>query len=138
MSYTYKHPRAAIAVDLAIFDLNFLRVLLIKRKNEPFKDKWALPGGFHDVRETLIESAFRELKEETGVHNLKLRQLTIKSDPNRDPREQVISVPFIGEIPKNTAIKAGDDAKEVKWFKVNDLPDLAFDHFSIIEEGINT
>lgn len=129
----------AITVDAVIFkDLNSTaKVLLIKRKDEPFKDSWALPGGFLENTENLNEGAKRELLEETGLEIERLEQLKAYGDLNRDPRGRTISIAFIGALKNEVKIKAGDDAKEAKWFNLDSLPDLAFDHFQIIEDAKN-
>lgn len=127
----------AITVDAVIFkDLNSTaKVLLIKRKDEPFKDSWALPGGFLENTENLNEGAKRELLEETGLEIERLEQLKAYGDLNRDPRGRTISIAFIGALKNEVKIKAGDDAKEAKWFNLDSLPDLAFDHFQIIKDA---
>ncbi len=84
MSYSYKYPRPAVTVDCVV--LNDNNVLLIKRLNTPFKDHWALPGGFIDIDETLEEAAYRELSEETGVKNICLKPFKVYDTPGRDPR----------------------------------------------------
>ncbi|RKS53208.1 8-oxo-dGTP diphosphatase [Gillisia mitskevichiae] len=124
----------AITVDAVILkDLkSSTSILLIKRKNEPFKHTWALPGGFLEVNENLINGAKRELLEETGVEIEGLKQLRTYGDLKRDPRGRTISIAFIGIINHEINIKAGDDAKEAKWFNLEELPELAFDHSKII------
>src|ERR1700682_5187137 len=94
MTHTYKYPRAALTVDCVVFgfDEGELKVLLIQRGLEPFKGKWALPGGFVRVKETLADAARRELAEETGLRNVFLEQLYTFGEENRDPRERVVSV----------------------------------------------
>ncbi len=111
-------------------------ILLIKRKNDPFKDSWALPGGFVDENEDLEAAAKRELQEETKIKIDNLEQLKAFGKPFRDTRSHVVSVAFIGFVPPETSAFASDDAKEAKWFSVNDLPKLAFDHDEIINFGI--
>ncbi len=127
----------AITVDTVIIKdlLSSARILLIKRKNEPFKNSWALPGGFLEETENLKEGAKRELLEETGVEVEVLNQLKTYGDLNRDPRGRTISIAFIGKLNKEIKIKAGDDAKEAHWFSLDKLPELAFDHSEIIEDA---
>jgi 8-oxo-dGTP diphosphatase len=106
-------------------------VLLIKRKNEPFKDCWALPGGFMEIDETLVECAKRELKEETGidVNESKLYFKKILDKVDRDSRGRVVSVVYMTHVSQKTIVNAGDDAKEYAWFEINNLPsNMAFDH----------
>ncbi|WP_026838440.1 NUDIX domain-containing protein [Gillisia sp. JM1] len=127
----------AITVDTVILKdlLSSARILLIKRKNEPFKNSWALPGGFLEETENLKEGAKRELLEETGLEVEVLNQLKTYGDLNRDPRGRTISIAFIGKLNKEVKIKAGDDAKEADWFSLDELPELAFDHSKIIEDA---
>jgi 8-oxo-dGTP diphosphatase len=123
-----------VTVDLLIFkeiETTSL-VLLIKRKNEPFKDCWALPGGFVDENEDLEVAAKRELQEETQIKIDKLEQLKAFGKPFRDPRCHVVSIAFTGFVSAETIATASDDAKEAKWFLIKDLPKLAFDHDEII------
>lgn len=107
-------------------------LLLIKRKNEPFKDCWALPGGFVDENEDLKTAAIRELEEETQIKVTDMQQIGAFGKPFRDPRGHMISVAYFGIVPENTIAVAADDAKETGWFSVKDLPKLAFDHLDIV------
>jgi len=127
----------AITVDAVIFkDLkSSARILLIKRKNDPFKNQWALPGGFLEENESLKMGAKRELLEETGVEVELLKQLKTYGSLNRDPRGRTISIAFIGKVKNGVIIKAGDDAKAAEWFRLNELPELAFDHSKIIKDA---
>ncbi len=111
------------------------QLLLIKRLNHPFKDYWALPGGFVEEHEPLIEAAQRELHEETGISGVELNQFRAYGDKHRDPRGHCISVVFYGTVPVAVNGLAGDDAKELKWFNIVQLPPLAFDHQRIIHEA---
>ena len=112
------------------------KILLVKRRNEPFKGKWALPGGFVEYGETVEKAVLREVKEETGM-DAKIKKLVgVYSDPARDPRGHTISIVFLLEG-KGDAI-AGDDAIEAKFFDLNELPPLAFDHEKIIKDAIQT
>ncbi len=139
--FTYKYPRPALTTDALLFlfdkSQNELSVLLIQRKNEPFKDNWALPGGFLDMDETAEQCVIRELKEETNVVFDNLQQLYTISTPDRDPRGRTISVVFWALIDEKIDVNAGDDAKNVKWFSVFKLPEMAFDHSQIINYAIN-
>ncbi len=112
------------------------KILLIKRKNEPFKGKWALPGGFVEYGERVEEAVLREIKEETGL-NAKIKKLLgVYSDPNRDPRGHTISIVFILEAEGEA--KGGDDAEEAKFFDLKKLPSLAFDHKKIVDDFTKT
>ncbi|MBU1368279.1 MAG: NUDIX hydrolase [Bacteroidetes bacterium] len=139
MAYTYPYPRPAVTVDILVFDISIKpqKLLLIQRKNPPFENCWALPGGFIEMNETLIESALRELKEETGLVLNQLEQLHTFGDPGRDPRHRTISVAFVGLISAPEPIFAGDDAANASWFSIENLPELAFDHDKIIQQGID-
>ncbi len=133
--YQYKHPHPAVTTDIVIFtiDQQRLELLLIRRKDEPYKDCWALPGGFVDIDEDLEICAMRELQEETGVTGVYLEQLYTFGKPGRDPRERVISVAYYALVPIDyLQIRAASDAKEVAWFSWDDLPPLAFDHDTIV------
>ena len=111
-------------------------LLLIKRKNEPFKDCWALPGGFVDENEDLETAAKRELEEETQIKIDSLQQIGAFGKPFRDPRGHMVSIAYFGEVAANTIAIASDDAKEAQWFSIKKLPTLAFDHLEIIEKAI--
>ena len=136
-TYKYKYPRPALTVDMIVLKTpcNDGEILLIQRLNPPYKDNWALPGGFVDMDETLEEAASRELKEETGLMNILLNQFKAYSAVNRDPRGRTVSMVFIGIAPPETQVFAGDDAKNAHWFKMNNLPKLAFDHQQIIDDA---
>lgn len=140
MPYTYEFPRPSLTVDCVIFakDADGLKVLLIKRANEPFKDGWALPGGFVEMDEPIKEAAKRELEEETGLMDIDLSQFyTFGDDIYRDPRGRTVSVVYTGitDINKQN-IKASSDAKEAKWFSIKNLPLIAFDHSEIIKMAV--
>lgn len=132
-----REKNIAVTVDAVIFyrKVNILNVLLIRRKNEPFRDQWALPGGFLEENEKMEEGAKRELKEETGLKIEKLQQVGAFGAPGRDPRGRTISIAFVGLLDAEPKLKASDDALEVRWFDLKDLPDLAFDHREIISEA---
>ncbi len=139
MSYTYQYPRPAVTTDAVVFfeNNNGWEVLLIRRKNNPFKEMWALPGGFVEMDETLEEGVLRELEEETGLKGIKLEQLHTFSTVDRDPRGRTIGVAFWGFTTKeNSTVKGGDDASEAKWFPIKNLPTLAFDHQEIMDMAL--
>lgn len=133
-----KFDRPSVTVDVLIFTIKDkkLQILLVKRDIEPFKGVWALPGGFVQIKESLERAAIRELSEETGVTNVYLEQLQTFGEVNRDPRTRVITVAYFALIPHEVALKAATDVSEAKWFPVNSLPKLAFDHRSIIKVGV--
>lgn len=121
-----------VTVDVLVINKITDEILLIKRLNEPFKDCWALPGGFVDENEDLEQAARRELFEETNIETAEMKQIGAFGTPNRDPRGHMISIAYQTNLIDNQIVKAKDDAKEVKWFSINDLPELAFDHVDII------
>jgi 8-oxo-dGTP diphosphatase len=125
----YKSPK--LTTDGAILEDN--KILLIKRKNEPFKGKWALPGGFIEYGEKVEDAVVREVFEETGIKTAIKDLIGIYSDPKRDPRGHVITVVYLLNM-KGGVLKAEDDAADAKFFNINDLPELAYDHNIIIED----
>jgi 8-oxo-dGTP diphosphatase len=127
----------AITVDAVIIaDINNqLKVLLIKRKNEPFKELWALPGGFLEEDEELEAGAKRELKEETGLEVASMEQIKTFGTLGRDPRGRTLSIAFLARIREEQEVNGADDAAEAKWFNLNELPKLAFDHLEILNSA---
>jgi 8-oxo-dGTP diphosphatase len=133
--YQYDYPHPAVTTDVVIFSIrdNDLKLLLIKRGGTPFKGKWALPGGFVRLDESLEEGARRELQEETGLSGVYLEQLYTFGEPQRDPRERVITVAYYALIPsEQVSLCAATDAEAVGWFDMDELPPLAFDHTKIV------
>ncbi len=139
MSFTYKYPRAALTVDCVVFgyDEGELKVLLIERGLDPFKGRWALPGGFVRVDETLDEAARRELAEEARLKDVFLEQLYTFGAVDRDPRERVVSVAHYAlvKLSKHRA-KAATDAVNAEWFPISKAPKLAFDHREILATAL--
>ena len=136
MKYTYKYPRPALTVDAVVFGLDDddLRVLLIQRGIEPFEGRWALPGGFVRMEESIEEAVERELREESGLKQVFLEQLYTFGNPDRDPRGRVVSVAFYALVKLcDHDVKAATDARNAAWFPVGETPDLAFDHQEILE-----
>ncbi len=151
-----KYERPSVSTDIVILTLDAsdeLNILLIKRGAYPYKDRWAIPGGFLAAgKESVDEAAARELKSETNIDNVYLKQLYTFGNPGRDPRTTVISVAYTALVPKHMLdIKAGDDAEDAKLFTirydVNGIifenentviteDDLAFDHAEIIKMAI--
>ena len=134
--YTYNYPRAALTVDAIVFvkEGNAFFVLLIERGREPFKNTWALPGGFIEMDETLETACKRELLEETGLSVDKMTQFKTYDAIDRDPRHRTISVIYFTELNEKKEVNGGDDAARAGWFPVSDLSELAFDHRQILEE----
>jgi 8-oxo-dGTP diphosphatase len=138
--YVYDWPRPMVTVDAAVFAVagDSIKLLLIKRKNGPFKGRWAIPGGFIGIDEDLDDAAARELAEETGLTGVNLEQLHTFGKPGRDPRGRQITVCYIGIIKDGLdRIKPGDDAEDARWFDINALPpDMAFDHLDVAKFAI--
>ncbi|MBQ7489743.1 MAG: NUDIX hydrolase [Bacteroidales bacterium] len=137
MSYTYEYPRPAVAADCVVFGFNGreLQVLLIERGNEPFKGCWAFPGGFMNMDETAEQGALRELQEETGLDINRIKQLGAFTEVQRDPRGRVVSIAFYALV-RPAEVTGGDDAKEARWFALDDVPRLAFDHDYILRKAM--
>jgi 8-oxo-dGTP diphosphatase len=135
--HTYEYPRPALTADVVLLSRDAVpRVLLIRRAKDPFAGAWAFPGGFVDAGETPVEAARRELIEETGLAAPDLEQLYTAGDPGRDPRGWTVTVAFLGRVDrKKLKAKAADDASEARWFPLDGLPELAFDHAMILERA---
>jgi 8-oxo-dGTP diphosphatase len=132
MEYTYAYPRPAVTADIILFNEDRTKILLIKRMNNPFTNYWALPGGFMEMNETLLEAAQRELMEETSVSGVSLHFFCMADKPDRDPRGRTLSGVFWGVCPAAITASAADDAKELDWFSLKSLPNLAFDHTELL------
>lgn len=136
MSYTYKYPRPAVTADMIVLtDESEPKILLIQRGGEPFKGCWAFPGGFMDMDETTEQCARRELKEETGLEVGEVKQVGAYSAVNRDPRGRTITVAYVTYISQALPVAGLDDAAQAKWWPVNALPPLAFDHDQILQDA---
>ena len=131
--YCYKYPHPAVTMDCVIFgfDGERLQVLLVERGIEPYKGRWAFPGGFLKMDETAEEGALRELREETGLERAYIQQFHTFSDPHRDPRERVITIAYYALV-KIQEVHGGDDAASARWFPLSEIPSLAFDHDYIL------
>jgi 8-oxo-dGTP diphosphatase len=137
--FSYQYPRPALTVDCVVFgfDESELKVLLIQRGLEPFKDRWAFPGGFVHVEETIDEAARRELAEETGLKDVFLEQLYTFGGVDRDPRERVVSVAYYALVKlSDHRARAATDAANAEWFPISNVPKLAFDHADILETAL--
>ena len=138
--YCYAWPRPMVTVDAAVFGFfgTKAKMLLVKRGREPYKGRWATPGGFIELDEELEDAIARELQEETGLMNVSLEQMRTFGTCGRDPRGRQITVVFTGVVEKgNKRLKAGDDAAEAKWFDIDRLPEnMAFDHSGVARLAI--
>ena len=139
--YVYDWPRPMVTVDAVVFAVtaDAIKLLLIKRGHEPFKGKWAFPGGFIGMDEELDDAVARELQEETGLTSVPLEQMHTFGKPGRDPRGRQITVVYMGIIKEGLdLIKAGDDAAMAQWFDINALPsDMSFDHDIVAQFAID-
>lgn len=135
--YSYKYPHPSVTTDCVIFgfDGSRLKVLLVERGVEPFKGKWALPGGFLRMDESAEQGALRELQEETGLKTAYIKQFHTFTDPDRDPRERVITIAYYALVCLQDVV-AGDDAARAGWFALNEVPSLAFDHDRILRTAL--
>ena len=136
--YTYEYPRPAVTADVAVLRMEGVpEVLLVRRKDPPFKDMWALPGGFMEMDETLEDAARRELLDETSVHAGELLRFDTYDKPGRDPRARTITQVFVMIWKADMGNpNAGSDAARLQWFGLNELPGLAFDHQEIVNDVI--
>ena len=134
--YAYQYPRSSVTADAVLFAEKDgqMYVLLIQRGNDPYKGYWAFPGGFLNMDETVARCAERELEEETGIVLTGMQLVGIYSDVERDPRGRVITAAYAAMTTMPEA-NAGDDAAAARWWPLNALPELAFDHDTILEDA---
>jgi 8-oxo-dGTP diphosphatase len=131
-------PSFAVTVDLVVLTVRAdeLCVLLVRRGEDPFRGRDALPGGFVRPDEDLAAAAARELAEETGLDVGHLEQLASYGDPGRDPRQRVVTVAHLALVPDQPVPTAGTDAADARWVPVADADDLAFDHDRVLADGV--
>ncbi len=134
--YTYPYPRPAVTADTLVLckEKGRTRILLIQRAREPFRGKWALPGGFMEENERLAETARRELMEETGIVAEEMTFAGLYDKPDRDPRGRTITAVYLAHLKNCPEPMAGDDAGRARWFPADNLPPLAFDHQEIVKD----
>lgn len=135
MPVTYDYPHMAVTADAVVLTAGEApKVLLIRRARPPFAGQWALPGGYVDMDERIAGAAARELEEETGLKDVALSFLAYFDAIDRDPRERTLSLAFWGLVPEAArgSAKAADDAAELAWHPLDQLPALAFDHSEIL------
>lgn len=137
LKYHYRYPHPSVTTDCVIFgfDGSGLKVLLVERGIEPFKGKWAFPGGFMRIDESAEQCALRELREETGLTGAYVKQFHAFSEPDRDPRERVVTIAYYALV-KLQDVKGGDDAASARWFAMSEVPSLAFDHDMILRMAL--
>ena len=138
MSYTYEYPRPAVTADCVVFanDGGRLHVLLIERGNDPYKGHWAFPGGFMNMDETAEECARRELQEETRLSVTDIHEIGAFTTVDRDPRGRVITIAFYTLLPSCADVLGADDAAHARWWPVDSVPPLAFDHPLMLQRAL--
>lgn len=134
---SYEYPRPALTADVAAVVAGPVpRVLLIRRGNEPFAGRWALPGGFVDEDETPEAAARREFAEEAGLeYPGDVELLGVYGEKGRDPRGWTVSAVYLARYDAEVGARAGDDAADARWFGADELPELAFDHDRIVADA---
>ena len=138
MEYTYKYPRPAVTADCVVMTTEATpHVLLVERGFEPFKGRWAFPGGFMNMDETVEQCAIRELEEETGLKISSIHQIGAYSKVDRDPRGRTITVAYLATIDAPAKVRGQDDAAKAEWFPIDALPPLAFDHDDIMKDALS-
>lgn len=137
MAYTYKYPRPAVTADCIVITREAEpKVLLIQRGSEPFKGRWAFPGGFMNMDETTEQCAIRELEEETGLHVNNVIQIGAYSKVDRDPRGRTVTVAYLAIVDRPLVVIGQDDAAKAEWWPMPNLPELAFDHDNIMQDAV--
>lgn len=136
--FWYKYPHPAVTADCIVFGhragADF--ILLVERRHDPCKGMWAFPGGFMNIDETADEAARRELREETGLCVTDVWQVGAFTRVDRDPRERVITIAYRADVEGTPAVCGADDAAEARWFPLDALPPLAFDHAEILKVSL--
>ena len=126
-----------LTVDVVVMtDAAVPSLLLVQREYPPFAGEWALPGGFVEKGEQVVDAAPRELAEETGLHAGALELLGVYDTPGRDPRGWTVSVVYLATVQSEQPVSGADDARDARWFPAQALPKLAFDHAAIVGEAL--
>lgn len=138
MSEGEPYPRPMLTVDVAAFahGADGASLLLVQRAGEPFAGRWALPGGFVEQGEQVRHAAPRELEEETGLRVEELQLLGVYDTPGRDPRGWSVSAVYLARLDREARVAGADDARDARWFALDRLPELAFDHALIVADAI--
>ena len=137
MEFVYKYPRPAVTADCVVMTKEANpHVLLVERGFDPFKGRWAFPGGFMNMDETAEQCAIRELEEETGLKVSSIHQIGAYSKVDHDPRGRSITVAYLATIDAPAEVRGQDDAAKAEWFPIDALPPLAFDHEDIMRDAI--
>jgi 8-oxo-dGTP diphosphatase len=133
-----EHRAPALTVDVVVLTLDAPapRILLVQRAHPPFAGSWGLPGGFVEEGERVADAAPRELAEETGLRVSELELLGVYDIPGRDPRGWTVSVVYVAKLPCERPVAGADDARDARWFPIDSLPELAFDHALIVSDAI--
>jgi 8-oxo-dGTP diphosphatase len=136
MPFPTESGRPVLTTNIVVFTLRDeqLKLLLVRRRNPPFQGYWALPGGVVGENEDIEANAMLKLEEGTGVSGVYLEQLFTFGQPDRDPRERVVSVAYYALVPsKRLRLRTDEDSEGVAWFALNELPELAFDHAQMVD-----
>ena len=134
----YKNQGIHVIASIFTVEKGVVKVLLIKRTNEPFKGKWALPGGALYNNENIIDGVKRELKEKTGINDVDLELCNVFGDVNRSHIMRMVGISYLGVIDNNKVkvLKETQKTSNADWFKIDDIPDLAYDHNDIIKDSL--
>jgi 8-oxo-dGTP diphosphatase len=134
---TYSPARPMLTVDVVVLaEAPVPSLLLVQRGHPPFAGEWALPGGFVEEGERVLDAAPRELAEETGLEVGPLQLLGVYDTPRRDPRGWTVSVVYLATVQSQGAVSGADDARDARWFSADGLPQLAFDHATIVADAL--
>jgi 8-oxo-dGTP diphosphatase len=134
---THSPARPMLTVDVVVLtEASVPSLLLVQRAHPPFAGEWALPGGFVEEAERVVDAAPRELAEETGLEARSLQLLGVYDTPGRDPRGWTVSIVYRAGVQVEEAVSGADDARDARWFRTDNLPRLAFDHAAIVDDAL--